>query len=177
MRYSVTELASIKAKIFAKIAKEIEMANRNNEMDYLLDKYGVSLEVERMPIYIRTTKILVVGGLSGSVSDYQKCAKKLDIDPNNVDFLDYYDFKKFSAESLRYSSKYSDIIFGPVPHKSKDMGDVESLLHAIKNNEAAFPKLTISTANSTSNQLKFSISSFRECLLKTYYYEILSQQL
>ena len=53
MRYSVTELALIKAKIFAKIAKEIEMANRNDEMDYLLDKYGVSLEVERMPIYIR----------------------------------------------------------------------------------------------------------------------------
>lgn len=177
MRYSASELAIIREKIVNKIYKELELANRNDEMDYLLEKYGISLDVERMPINVRTAKILVVGGLSGNKSDYQIRAKKTGVDPNNIDFIDYNDFKSFSVASLRYSNKYSDIIFGPTPHKGKDMGNVESFLDAIKKDVAAYPKLTVSTANSTSGQLKFSISSFRECLLKTYYYEELSQQL
>ena len=44
MEYSFGEIAKIKSRIFAKIAKELEMANKNDEMDDLLDKYGIILE-------------------------------------------------------------------------------------------------------------------------------------
>ena len=44
MEYSISDICSIKSKIFAKISKEIEMASKNNEIDELLKKYGITFE-------------------------------------------------------------------------------------------------------------------------------------
>lgn len=174
MKYSFSEIAKIKAKIFAKIAKELELANKNDEMDEVLDKYGVVLEEEeRMPINTRTHRILVIGELAGSKKDYQMVAKKMDINPDNIEFMDYEESKRLDARRLEYSNDYSDIIYGPTPHKINEMGDTSSLLALIENNPMKYPRLIRSKMNSTDGRLKITISGFKDYLKRTFYYETL----
>ena len=69
---------------------------------------------------------------------------------------------------LEYSTEYSDIIYGPTPHKTTGMGDTSSLLAKIKNDPTRYTRLTVATANGA---LKLSITSFKNCLSKTRYFE------
>ena len=177
MEYSFSEVAKIKAKLFAKLAKELEMAMKNNEMEDLLDKYGIILEEEeRMPINTRTYRVLVIGELAGNKKDYQIAAKKIGINPDNIEFMDYDESKKLDARRLEYSNEYSDIIYGPAPHKTNEMGDTSSLLALIRNNPTRYPRLIRSKANSVDGKLKISITGFKEYLTRTFYYETLLEQ-
>ena len=177
VEYSFSEVARIKSKIFAKITKELEMANKNNEMDEVLEKYGVVLEEEeRTPINTRTHRILVIGELAGSKKDYQLVAKKMDINPDNIEFMDYEESKRLDARRLEYSNDYSDIIYGPAPHKTNEMGDTSSLLALIETNPMKYPRLIRSKSNSTDGRLKITITGFKEYLRKTFYYETLLEQ-
>ena len=177
MAYSFSEIAKIKSRIFAKIAKELEMANKNDEMDDLLDKYGIILEEdERMPINTRTYRILVIGELAGSKKDYQAAAKYVGINPDNIEFMDYNESKRIDARRLEFSNVYSDIIYGPTPHKVGEMGDTSSLLALIEQNPMRYPRLIRSNANSTDGRLKISISGFKDYLKRTFYYETLLTQ-
>lgn len=174
VEYSFGEIAKIKSRIFAKIAKELEMANKNDEMDDLLDKYGIILEEEeRMPINTRTYRILVIGELAGNKRDYQAAAKNVGINPDNIEFMDYEESKGLDARRLEYSNDYSDIIYGPTPHKISEMGDTSSLLALIENNPMKYPRLIRSKTNSTDGRLKITISGFKDYLKRTFYYETL----
>ena len=174
VEYSFGEIAKIKSRIFAKIAKELEMANKNDEMDDLLDKYGIILEEEeRMPINTRTYRILVIGELAGNKRDYQAAAKTIGINPDNIEFMDYEDSKRLDARRLEYSNDYSDIIYGPTPHKISEMGGTSSLLALIENNPMKYPRLIRSKTNSTDGRLKISISGFKDYLKRTFYSETL----
>lgn len=174
MQYGLSELSSIKSRILAKVINEIELANRNSEMDEILEKYGVIIEEEeRFPINTRTYRILVIGELAGSIKDYQMTAKKIGIDPDNIEFMDYEQSKRIDARRLEYSNEYSDIIYGPTPHKIEGMGDTNSLLALIEANPMKYPRLIRSKANTTSGALKISISGFKDYLRRTYYYETL----
>ena len=70
MSYSFTELSKIKSKVFAKISAELELANKNDEMDLFLDIYGIIIEEDAMYVDTRTMKILVFGALAGHLKDY-----------------------------------------------------------------------------------------------------------
>lgn len=107
MSYSFTEIATIKSKIFSKITKELEIANKNDTMDELLEKYNIFIDQEeRMPINTKTYRILVIGELSGSKKDYQIAAKKMGVNPDNIEFVDYVDSKRINAGRLEYSCEY-----------------------------------------------------------------------
>lgn len=174
MSYTFSEIATIKTRIFAKIAKELEMANRNDEMDEILDKYGIIFEEEeRMPINTRTYRILVIGELAGNKKDYLVAAKRIGINPDNLEFLDYNEAKRIDARRLEYSNVYSDIIYGPAPHKITEMGDTSSLLALIERNPMKYPRLIRSKTNSSETRLKITISGFKEYLKQTFYYETL----
>ena len=153
------------------------MANKNDEMDDILDKYGIVLEEEeRMPINIRTHRILVVGELAGNKRDYQLAAKKVGINPDNIEFMNYEESKRLDPRKLEYSNDYSDIIYGPVPHKINEMGDTASLLALIERNPSRYPRLIRSKSNSADGRLKISITGFRDYLKRTFYYETLIEQ-
>lgn len=166
---SVIDLAKIKSKIFAKIAAEIEIANKEDLIDDLLKKYGIVIEQEQPYIDTRRAKILVLGALAGNVDDYKIQLSKLGLNKNNVDFIsDYDELKRFDAQRLEYSTEYSDIIYGPNPHKQINIGDNSSLLTLLQRNPEKYPRVIEAVAN---NKLKISISSFREALLKTRLFE------
>ena len=133
------------------------------------EKYGVELdEISYQSGVTRRSKILVLGQLSGKVKDYQLAAKKLGVREDNLEFVDYDGAKRLSAERLRYSCEYSDIICGPIPHKIEGMGDTSSFIAEMERNPSEYPKLIKATANES---LKFSISGFKENILKTRFFE------
>ena len=177
MQVSLSELSTIKAKIISRVQKEIDMANKNDEIELILEKYGITLEEERLPISTRTYRILVVGSLSGNISNYQIASKKVGINPDHIEFIDYDSFKRFDVAKLEYSNEYSDIILGPVPHKVERMGDARSFASLVEREPLKYPRAIRANANSLEHQLKLSISTFRECLKKTFYYETLLQEL
>lgn len=169
MLYSQSQIADLKTKIVRKINTEVDLALKNDAIDELLEKYGVELEEIIYQTNIsRRSKILVLGQLSGKMKDYQMAAKKLGVDEDNLEFIDYDGAKHLSAERLRYSCEYSDIICGPIPHKVEGMGDTSSLIAEIEKNPSEYPKLIKAISN---DSLKFSISRFKGYILKTRFFE------
>lgn len=169
MLYSQSQITDLRAKIIRKINTEIALALKNDTVDELLEKYGIELEeISYQSGVTRRSKILVLGQLSGKVKDYQMAAKKLGVKEDNIEFIDYDGTKHLNAERLRYSSEYSDIICGPIPHKVEGMGDTSSFIAEMEKNLSEYPKLIKAIANES---LKFSISGFKECILKTRFFE------
>lgn len=169
MAYSKSQIADLKAKLMRKISAELDLAVKNDEVEDFLNKY--CLEIEEIPYYsgvTRRSKILVLGQLSGKTKDYLMAAKKLGVDSENLKIVDYSEAKRLNVERLRYSSEYSDVICGPIPHKVEGMGDTSSLLAKIEKNPSEYPKLIKAEAN---QKLKFSLTGFKNCLLKTRFFE------
>ena len=52
-------------------------------------------------------KVLVLGSLAGKVKDYQMVAKKMDINPDNVEFVDTYDDKRYN---LTFDKKEENVL-------------------------------------------------------------------
>ena len=158
-----------------KINAEIALALKNDSIDEILEKYGVEVEeTQYFSGVTRRSKILVLGQLSGKIKDYQFAAKKLGIKEDNLEFIEYAEAKHLNAERLRYSNEYSDIICGPIPHKIEGMGDTSSLIAEIENNPSEYPKLIKAVA---SKSLKFSINGFRDCILRTRFFEEIVEEL
>lgn len=167
--YSQAQISRIAQKIIAKVRKELEIAQENDILDELMEKYGIGFEEESMPVDSRKSKIIVFGALAGKLKDYIMAAKKLGISQENLVFIsDYDELKRYDTAKLEYSIEYSDIIYGPTPHKTIGMGDENSLLAKIKREPNKFPKLQVATANGV---LKLSIQSFKNALTNTRYFE------
>ena len=175
MVYSQSQIADLKAKIIRKVNTEISLALKNDTIEELIEKYGIELdEISYQSGITRRSKILVLGQLSGKIKDYKMAAKKLGVKEDNLKFIDYNGVKHLSVERLRYSSEYSDIICGPMPHKVEGMGDTSSFIAKMENNPSEYPKLIKATANDT---LKFSVSRFKEYILKTRFFEEIVERL
>ncbi len=171
MQYTARQIQMIVQKIFSKIQHELEIAQRNDTVDELMDKYGVSLEEESVMVDKHTSKILVIGALAGKKDNFVKAARKMDISQYNIQFVDDYEkLTNFNATRLRNSFVYSDIICGPMPHSMKNK-EGSSLIAEMKNNPAEYPRVIVANANSG---IKLSIHSFIEALSRTRYFESLT---
>lgn len=167
--YSASQISKIIQKIISKARRELELAQESDTFEEVMEKYGVTLNEEAMPVNPKVSKILVFGALVGKEKDYVLAAKKMGIPQENIIFISEYDeLKHYDTARLEYSTEYSDIIYGPAPHKTTGMGDTSSLLAKIKNEPTRYPRLTVATANGA---LKLSITSFKDCLTKTRYFE------
>jgi hypothetical protein len=170
---SIDQLATIKSKVLSKIMKELELADKNDSVDEFMEKYGIVIEEEAVPVQPRTMKILVLGSLAGRVKDYQIVAKKCGVPEDNIEFISDYDrLKGFSLTKLENSNVYSDVIYGPNPHKQVDMGDKSSMLAEMMRNPARYPRVIKCISN---DKLKISISGFRDSLSNTRYMEAISE--
>ena len=167
--YSQGQISRIIQKIVAKVSKELELAQEYDSVDEVMEKYGISFDEGPMPVDSRKSKILVFGALAGKSKDYILAAKKLGIAQENIVFVsDYDELKRYDTAKLEYSLEYSDIIYGPTPHKTTGMGDENSFLAKIKREPNKYPKLIVATANES---LKLTITNFKNALTNTRYFE------
>jgi len=161
--------SKIVQKILAKVNRELEFAETEEEIKEIMLKYGVVFDDELVLFDPRCSKILVFGALAGKEKDYKMVAKKMGIPEDRIIFESDYDkLKTYNTAKLEYSSEYSDIIFGPVPHKQVGIGDKNSFLSKVKENPSRYPRVIEATAN---GQLKITISNFKDLLTKTRYFE------
>lgn len=171
-KYTQRQIGLILQKIIAKASHELQIAAEEGNVDEVMEEYGVTLEEGAMPVNRRSTKILVFGALAGNVSDYKMAAKKLGVEEKNLVFEnDYHKLKHYNTATLKDSFEYSDIIYGPVPHKLENMGDSYSLLAEIEREPNRYPRLTKAVAN---DKLKITITNFKRAITSTRYFESIS---
>lgn len=162
------ELFELIEKITDKITEEITLANRSGEaeLNEVLKKYGFNKPTKESYSYIdlTTSKILVIGQMNIKPRDIVGLCKSLNIDPERIDYVPYENATNYDFEKLRYSNKYSDVIFGSVPHKGRGIGDNNSIVTMLENNQEEYPKVIRAM---DSNELKLTKTSFKEALTKT----------
>lgn len=151
------------------IKREIEA--KPNEIEDILDKEEVCYGELIYDSNPRGAKVLVVGQPAISLMDIKKCIQNLGLDMNRFDFvLNYESSNSLSniIDSIKNGgNKYCDIMFGPIPHKIKNMGDGNSLISILEkeNNVANIVRITCGGV------LKISKTSFLEALKKTVFYK------
>ena len=169
MALEFEEFNELKNAVLDRVAKNLIDSNRNNDLenylrtikcDDLLSPYNTS--------YAYNAKIIVIGDSSIKEDDMKKIAKSIGVNPNRLELhLDYDKITNFDINKLRNNFNYSDVIFGPCPHKMEGIEGYSSAIAMIKHNSVEFPKLNIA---SSANSLKFTKSSFEQCLKNTQYY-------
>lgn len=162
------DLVKLAEKIYQKVLKEVAEASSENKINELLIKYGLEDEIEYSYYDINNSKILVIGNSQVNKDDLIGIAKKYGIRENRLEFeLDYTRLHNFNYGNLRYSSVYSDVLVGPVPHKGEGIDGFSSFLAMVDNNPSEFPKVTRLEA---SNELKITKESFKNGLLNSRLY-------
>jgi hypothetical protein len=165
------ELTDILDKLIDKIQTEVFQANAVGNVYEVFKRLGFEdLISDSVPSYsyvdVRHSKILVLA-YQLNQDDLRIAAKKLGVDPNKIDFVEYtshFDFGK-----LRYSSKYSDVLVGPIPHMGVNIGGASSFLAAYENVPQEYPK--VQRLEDSNGTLKVTKTSFSERIKTTKYYQ------
>lgn len=158
------DLVEILDKIYQKLVKEITEAYEEKRLSEVLKKYGFENEKENN-YFAQGNRILVIGQPVVPKEILNGVAKSLGINKNDIDYeLDYEKLPSFNFGKLRYTSPYTDILVGPMPHKVKDIENYSSFLSMAEANPEDFPNVI---RLETSNELKITKESFRKGLLKT----------
>lgn len=169
MEYSYSAIAEIKAKVFQFVAHELDVAVKNSCVEEFLAKYSIVLEDTCPPLEKRRAKILVFGSLACDQRICKAIANNYGIEFDKIEFISDYDkLKNVDVSKYRYSSIYSDIIYGPTPHKQVGMGDTSSFLAEMKNHPDEYPRVIEAAAN---KELKITKHSFEDALKKSRYYQ------
>lgn len=150
--------------------KEIEyLKNENvNIQNYIQTQISeirhLALEENDCSNIFPKTRILVLGATSLDVNVMQGLAKKAGLEKECLNFhLDYNDNKRFDIDNLKYNSPYSGILIGPIAHKVIGLGDYNSAIDKITQEEGYPPAVVMLTKSGT---LKITKQSFNDALKK-----------
>lgn len=169
MTLSDLEIKDLETLVLQKVVRELQNANRTNELEKYLRKIDCSeFIVEHNTEYTHNAKIVIIGESAIDVKEIESVAKKNGINPKRLELcLNYEKIKSLDIRRFEYNCNYSDIIFGPVPHKMVGIEDNSGAIAMIKNNTKAYPKLNLA---SDGNSLKITKKSLDYCFKNTQYY-------
>lgn len=136
--------------------------NRTGELETFLrllgmhDYFGTEVEGKCN----RDGKIIVIGQSEVGKDKLAAVAKNMGIAKDRFEFfLDYKDAKTFDFRKTQWSSKYSYILVGPMPHSGVAKGEYGSIISAIES-EAGYPPVV----KMGTDGLKITKTSFRKTL-------------
>lgn len=163
------ELEEILDEVYQKLIREITEAYYNGNIGKVLKKYELEDKKEKETMYFaQGDRILVIGQTSISKDILNGVAKTLGFQKNQLDYeLDYEKLTNYNFGNLRYTSQYTDILVGPVPHKTKGIENYKSFLSLVESNPDEFPKIT---RLETNNELKITKTTFKNGLMKAKAY-------
>lgn len=149
--------------------KQIRDANRNGLIFKFFREHNLPFdEYDNCDYNKSSAKLLIIGQSDIKKEHIFGILKSLGIDKNRVDMiLDYEEAKKFIWNDIRYSGKYSDVIFGPMPHNVTGKGDFSSIIPEMEQEEG-WPNPIKACAN---EELKLSKTSLRNALMETEFYK------
>ncbi len=155
----IEELEEILEEIYAKVME----ANRRDELDDLLVKWGFDDITTPAPIFesFKGGKIVVLGQSEVKESVLLAIANSLGIEKSRFEFcLDYDLVKKYNFRKLCCAPQYRVVLVGPMPHKTAGTGDSSSAIAEMEANRD-YPRVV---RLSGSNALKITKNSFRDAL-------------
>ena len=165
------EILELECEILKELPETLERAlikaNRSGYLDELLkylDLSHLAEPTEKIETYKDGT-ILVIGDSQVSEKDLLGVAKSLGIAKSRFEFcLDYTAAQTYKYEKLRYASKYSAVLFGPVPHKTTGTAESSSLIVELekKHREGTVPAVIVRLV--ANGDLKITKSSFKQAL-------------
>lgn len=159
-------------EIIDKFREELTLANRigREELENFLSKHNIAfLTKEQSFSYcdIKNAQILIVGQLNIKIKDVNGICKSLGIDPDRLVYIPYDEATNYPFDNLRFSNRYSDVIFGATPHMGSGIGNNSSIITYLENNSSEFPNVIRAC---DSNGMNLNKTSLRNSLMKTRFY-------
>lgn len=150
-------------KIFQNNLKEILCRlNCSGRLNEVLSIMGLNNLIDKQKIINGYGKIVVIGYSATKISKFLAVAKALGFRKERFEFcLDYDEAKSFNYTKMQYSTKYSIVLMGAIPHNVKNKGDFSSIITAMEHQKGYPPILRVGN-----NDLKLTKSSF-ETVLKS----------
>ncbi len=136
--------------------------NQTNKLEDFLRMIGMQelLGCDTTSEAFNDGQIIVIGSSEVDKEKLSAVAKNMGFDRDRFEFyLDYEDAKKFDFRKTQWSTKYSCILVGPMPHSGTAKGDYSSVIVALENQDGYPPVVRMG-----SNGLKITKSSFRQTL-------------
>lgn len=159
------ELLELEEVVRGELADNLEMIlvklNRLNKLNELMELLGLSNYFgEADKETVREGKIIVVGESEVEKKVLEGVAKQYGIEKDRFEFyLNYKDAKTFDFRKTQWSSRYSCILVGQMPHSGVAKGDYGSIISALEAQEGYPPVVRMGL-----NGLKITKSSFRDTL-------------
>ena len=149
------------------ITEKIILANRMDELDNLLDSWGLHNLIENEPLSsdtfydtYRKGKIVVLGSSQVKEHDLLGIVKSLGLDKDRFEFCLYYkQILSYPFSKLQYNPDYRLVIVGAMPHSTAGKGDSSSAIADMEKGNG-YPKVI----RLGSNELKISKSNFKKAL-------------
>lgn len=156
-------------EIIDAITAKIALANRMNELDSLLECWGLQELIENNSVssddFYDTYKdgtIVVIGASQVKEHDLLGIAKSLGLSKDRFEFcLDYDEIVKFNFKKMQHKPNYRLVIVGPMPHSTAGKGDSSSAIAEMETRDG-YPKVV----RLGSNELKITKTSFKKALQK-----------
>lgn len=136
--------------------------NRTGELETFLRLLGMHdyIGIEAKEKCNRDGKIIVIGQSEVGKDKLAAVAKNMGIAKDRFEFfLDYNDAKTFDFRKTQWSSKYSCILVGPMPHSGVAKGEYGSIISAIESGDGYPAVVKMGT-----DGLKITKTSFRNTL-------------
>lgn len=152
----------IKRVLLDNYEETIIRLNRTGELEELLRLLNLQelIGLERDTTLAQVGKIIVIGKSDVEREKLAAVAKNMGIDRNRFEFfLDYNDAKTFDFRKTQWSSKYSAILVGEMPHSGHAKEECGSIISALEQKEGYPPVLRVGTSG-----INITKSSFRDAL-------------
>lgn len=157
-------------EIFDRVKDLLEDANENGSLHDMLSLLGLQglidgdEEIDLGAADNAYGDILVLGHCDAKKHQLQAVASECGYDKNRIKFVDYEELQHFDCSSLSYSTRYSAVMCGPVPHKAGEMGDTSSILEELRHTELGYPPLAELRDSGGSGDLRITKTSFRSAI-------------
>lgn len=140
----VNELLELEEELRKELDEKLEqilaILNRNDQLEELLNLLGLQdlLGIEDTDIS-EDGIILVIGQSDVKCEKLSAVARELGLDRDRFEFhLNYDDAKTFDFKKTQWSTKYSCILVGAMPHSGYAKGDYSSVITALES-EVGYP--------------------------------------
>ncbi len=159
------ELLELEEVIRGELEDNLEMIlvklNRLDKLNELMALLGLSNYLGETDIEAaRGGKIIVIGESEVEKKTLEGVAKQYGIEKDRFEFyLNYKDAKTFDFRKTQWSSRYSCILAGQMPHSGLAKGDYGSIISALETQDGYPPVVRMGL-----NGLKITKSSFRNTL-------------
>ncbi|WJP97399.1 hypothetical protein [Macrococcus bovicus] len=145
MQMDYDMLMDMLEELFERIKQEAIMENRTGNIETFKVKYGIKSEEKRAFSFNEKAKILIIGLNNATIKakDLDGIFKAASI-PGQFEVISYDEATNFDLRVLEYTTAYSDIFIGTVPHSMKGMEGSSSGLKKLEDgSEHIYPKVHI----------------------------------